>query len=89
MLFAACATTSPTTDSVRKSQLMLTEPVSRASPTASSPPMIPEVAVMLNTAARVMTSHLLIASGGRVMPSGRFAVLITVRQTAKRWPRVR
>ena len=30
---------------------------------------------MLKTVARVMTSHLLTASGGRVMPTGRLAVL--------------
>ncbi len=30
---------------------------------------------MLKTAARVMTIHLLTASGGRVMPTGRLAVL--------------
>jgi hypothetical protein len=76
MLFAAWATTRPTTARISSSQSTLTSPVSRAAPTASSPPMSPDVAVIEKTAARVMTSHLLIASGW-VMPSGRFAVLKT------------
>src|SRR4029078_10811502 len=83
MLFAAWATTSPTTARISSSQLTLTSPVSRAAPTASSPPMSPDVAVIEKTAARVMTSHLLIASG-RVMPSGKFAVLKTYRHVARR-----
>ena len=55
---------------------------------AKSPPINPDVAVMLKTAARVMTSHFAMASGGRVMPCGRFAVLMIVRYTAKRSPSV-
>ena len=51
--------------------------------------MRPEVAVMLKTAARVMTSHFAMASGGFVIPSGRLAVRITVRQTATRSEKVR
>ena len=39
--------------------------------------MSPDVTVIENTAARVMTSHFEIASGGAVMPLGRFAVLKT------------
>ncbi len=76
MLFAAWATTRPTTASTRYSQLTVTSPVSRIAPTASKAPISPEVAVIEKTAARVMTSHLLIASGW-VMPSGRFAVFRT------------
>ena len=53
-----------------------TVPVSRAAPTASSAPISPDVAVIEKTAARVMTSHLLTASGW-VIPSGRFAVFRT------------
>jgi hypothetical protein len=44
---------------------------------------------MLKTAARVMTSHFATASGGFVIPSGRFAVRITVRQTATRSDKVK
>ncbi len=76
MLFAAWATTSPTTASTRYSQFTLTSPVSRAAPTASSAPIRPDVAVIEKTAARVMTSHLLTKSGW-VIPSGRFAVFMT------------
>src|SRR6185369_16000395 len=83
MLFAAWATTSPTTASTRYSQLISTAPVSRAAPTASRAPINPDVAVIEKTAARVMTSHLLIASGW-VIPSGRLAVFITYRQVASR-----
>src|SRR5712691_11536499 len=83
MLFAAWATTSPTTARTRSSQSMLTAPVSRAAPTASSAPINPDVAVIEKTAARVITSHLLTASG-RVIPSGRLAVFSTYRQVAKR-----
>src|SRR6266850_6419835 len=83
MLFAAWATTSPTTARTRYSQLTVTSPVSLAAPTASRAPIKPDVAVIENTAARVMTSHLLTKSG-RVMPSGRLAVLKTYRQVAKR-----
>jgi hypothetical protein len=77
MLFAACATTRPTIARARRPQLTVTSPVSRIAPTASSPPMSPDVTVIENTAARVMTSHFEIASGGAVMPLGRFAVLKT------------
>jgi len=76
MLFAACATTRPTTARTRYSQFTLTPPPRRAAPTASRAPIRPDVAVIEKTAARVMTSHLLTASG-RVIPSGRFAVLRT------------
>ena len=38
--------------------------------------MSPDVAVIEKTAARVITSHLLMASGW-VIPSGRFAVFST------------
>src|SRR5260221_6644405 len=84
MLFDAWATTSPTAARTRYSQLTLTSPVSRAAPTASTAPIRPDVAVIENTAAGVMTSHLLIASGGAVMPSGRFAVLKMYRHVARR-----
>ena len=76
MLFAAWATTSPTIASSSRPQSTDTSPVSRAAPTASRPPISPDVAVIEKTAARVMTSHLLTASGF-VMPSGRLAVLRT------------
>ena len=44
-------------------QFTLTSRVSRIAPTASSPPISPEVTVIEKTAARVITSHLEIASG--------------------------
>ena len=76
MLFAAWATTSPTIASRSSPQSTLTSPVSRAAPIARSPPISPDVAVIEKTAARVMTSHLLTASGW-VIPTGRLAVLST------------
>ena len=48
----------------------MTSPVRRSAPTASSPPIRPDVTVIEKTAARVMTSHLLTASGGRSCPPG-------------------
>src|SRR4051794_26706907 len=84
MLFAACATTSPMIARARSPQLTVTSPVSRIAPIASRPPMSPDVTVIENTAARVMTSHLDTASGGLVIPTGRLAVLKTVRQVARR-----
>jgi hypothetical protein len=84
MLFAACATTRPTIARARRPQSIETEPVSRASPMASSPPTSPDVTVIEKTAARVITSHLLRRSGGLVMPTGRFAVLNTVRHVRSR-----
>jgi hypothetical protein len=48
--------------------------------------MSPDVAVIEKTAARVMTSHLLVVSGW-VIPSGRFAVFRTYRQVDSR-PRI-
>src|SRR5512135_3557152 len=84
MLFAACATTRPTIASPSSPQLTVTSPVSPSAPTASSPPTRPDVTVIENTAARVITSHLLIASGGADMPSGRLAVFRIVRQVAIR-----
>ena len=77
MLLAAWATTSPTTARARRAQSTVTSPVSRAAPTASRPPIRPDVTVIEKTAARVITSHFEIASGGRVIPAGRFAVLKT------------
>ena len=68
-----------------RAQLTVTSAVSCWAPIASRPPMSPEVTVIEKTAARVITSHLLTASGGEVMPSGRFAVLKTVFQTRRRW----
>jgi len=47
----------------------------RSAPIASRPPIRPDVTVIENTAARVMTIHFETASGGLVMPTGRFAVL--------------
>jgi hypothetical protein len=76
MLFAAWATIRPTIASASSPKSTLTAPVNWAAPTASRPPMRPDVAVIENTAARVITSHLLTASG-RTIPSGRFAVLST------------
>ena len=46
--------------------------------------MSPDVTVIEKTAARVITIHLLTASGGVVIPTGRFAVLYAVFQTFSR-----
>src|SRR3990172_7704301 len=89
MLLAAWATTRPSTASARYPHWTDTSQVSRSAPMARSPPIRPDVTVIEKTAARVITSHLLIASGGRVMPAGRFAVFMIVRQVANRddiWP---
>jgi hypothetical protein len=72
MLFAACATTSPTTDSRNNPQSTGAPPAVRAASTASRPPMSPDQIVIGKTAARVMTSHFPTASSGRV--AGAFAV---------------
>ena len=82
MLFAAWATTRP--DHREEQQPVVDAygpPIGRAdlrelrAPTASRPPIRPDVTVIEKTAARVMTSHLEIASGGVVIPTGRLAVL--------------
>src|SRR5262245_2965892 len=66
MLFAACASTSPTTASRNSAQSTEGPPWTRFASTARRPPMSPDQMVIGNTAARVMTSHLPTVSSGLV-----------------------
>src|SRR3970040_2842595 len=77
MLLAAWALTSPTNPRPKLSQFGFS-----ATAAASSPPIMPEVAVIVNTAARVMINHLLTTS--ICLPADRLAVSITSFQFASR-----
>src|SRR6185369_6193171 len=76
MLLVACASTNPSMASAKSRQLH-----AGAVAAASNPPIRPDVIVIENTQARVMSSQR--DTGSMVRPGGRFPVTMICRQLSK------